>query len=675
MTTFRMLSVCGALGYGYDETSLENSMKLKLDLVASDAGSMDAGPYYLGKGEFYFPREALKRDFSLMVKAAIKQKCPLILGTCGMAGDDAHLNYMIDIAKEVFEELGVKDVKVATVSSHIDSSLIKDEIDQLVPLGKMPDVSDETLKESAIVGQMGIAPFITALKEGAQIILCGRSCDVAIFAAPAILNGIDPGLAYHTGHILECGALACDPGSASDCLIAECESDKVIFVAPNKTRRVTPKSIAAHSLYEESHPCLQFYPEGVLVMENTEYFSITDNTAGIKNSIFIHTPLSLKLEGSRKIGERYISLLFCQPDSKIPKEYITYGINGVEEHPVHDNEKEIGILIKATSNNEKAAEALASLIKGYMLHYGYPNRRTTAGNILFPISPSTLSFKTKDGNYTALVIAATREPLFIQRYEEIKSKVVELAKTNFPDIYHQCSLEILTADVNHPLLFLDTVGKTKVEAEKKHNEALIKLEPIVDLKATSFRHIYGGSVYVWSIYHLLKNSEIIKKLFPVKLYRVTGKDWKFIKQVQPDYQDIGMSHKDYKGSLDERKVNLIKKVEHRNQPIRKKSLLEMATVIRSKDAGVNTITYDIFFKSEEDYKIALQSNAFTIDAIAKVLNIPSDLIIGTYHVDTCNAIKISRYRKKVSGTPGTRDVFGSQQQLEIEEMQIPIYKD
>ena len=85
-----------------------------------------------------------------------------------------------------------------------------------------------------------------------------------------------PGLAYHVGHVLECGALACDPGSPSDCLVAEIYDDgSAVFIAPNPARRCTAYSIAAHSLYEESHPQLQYYPEGILVMEKTQFFSGT----------------------------------------------------------------------------------------------------------------------------------------------------------------------------------------------------------------------------------------------------------------------------------------------------------------------------------------------------------------------------------------------------------------
>jgi len=41
----------------------------------------------------------------------------------------------------------------------------------------------------------------------------------------------------------------------------------------------------------------------------------------------------------------------------------------------------------------------------------------------------------------------------------------------------------------------------------------------------------------------------------------------------------------------------------------------MAQVIRSKNAGINKIVYDIFFNNGEDYEIALRSNVFSKDKI------------------------------------------------------------
>jgi hypothetical protein len=54
---YRVVSVCGALGYGYPKESLEEALKGGVDAIISDGGSMDAGPYYLGTGTEYFERD------------------------------------------------------------------------------------------------------------------------------------------------------------------------------------------------------------------------------------------------------------------------------------------------------------------------------------------------------------------------------------------------------------------------------------------------------------------------------------------------------------------------------------------------------------------------------------------------------------------------------------------
>ena len=48
-------------------------------------------------------------------------------------------------------------------------------------------------------------------------------------------------------------------------------------------------------------------------------------------------------------------------------------------------------------------------------------------------------------------------------------------------------------------------------------------------------------------------------------------------------------------------------------------------------------------------------------------------MVGTYFVDSCNAIKISVDRPNISASMDERDVFGAQQQVAIEQMSIPIY--
>jgi hypothetical protein len=99
----------------------------------------------------------------------------------------------------------------------------------------------------------------------------------------------------------------------------------------------------------------------------------------------------------------------------------------------------------------------------------------------------------------------------------------------------------------------------------------------------------------------------------------------------------------------------------------------MAVVIRSKDAGINRLTFDIIFTSGENYEAALRSNVFSKNNVARILALPVDRVVGTFFVDTCNAIKISIDRLNISASVDERDVFGAQQQSAIECLSIPIY--
>ena len=108
---------------------------------------------------------------------------------------------------------------------------------------------------------------------------------------------------------------------------------------------------------------------------------------------------------------------------------------------------------------------------------------------------------------------------------------------------------------------------------------------------------------------------------------------------------------------------------------RSKPLTEAARIIRSKNAGINKITFDIFFTVRKDYEVALKSDLFTADNVARIFDIPLEQIIGTYRADDCYAIKISIHREVVSGSPGDRDIFGAQQHMRLMRLKIPVFAE
>ena len=678
---YRVVSACGALGYGYPKESLEAALRGRVDAIICDGGSMDAGPYYLGTGTEYFESEAVKLDFRHMVEAGARIGCPVILGSCGMAGGDRNLDWMIGTAKEVFAELGIKGAKVAVIRSELDPDIVIKEFraGALRATGAGPDLDENALRESTIVGQMGIHPLITALESGAQYILAGRSCDVALFASDMIRRNIDPGLAYHVGHVLECGALACDPGSPSDCLVAEIYDDgSAIFTAPNPARRCTAYSIAAHSLYEESHPQLQYYPEGILVMEKTQFFSRDNRSAGIRNSRFVHAakpwPWSIKLEGSRRLGSRKVSLIHLDPAdlSKMPADVLVYGRNGVQARPVEGAERELGIVIETTAKTREAAVLLASLLTHYLIHYGYPGRKATAGNIAYPLSPNLVSFPREDGTFGAIVPSGTRDPVFFENYAAIKAAVLRLIADEFPDALQNATFVITDADASHPVALLRTVDRDAAELARRHQQEIDRIRGLVEPQSGSLFNLDAPDAYAWSLYHLLQNEDVIKNtMFPITYFAADGADWTEQGAERPRYFDIG--ERDYRGNVDDRTLSLIADHPPVGVPIGSHPLLDMAVVIRSKDAGINRLTFDIIFTSGENYEAALLANVFTRCNVAKILGMPPERVVGSYFVDSCNAIKISIDRPNISASMDERDVFGAQQQVAIERMSVPIY--
>jgi hypothetical protein len=656
-------------------------VKGRVDAIISDAGSMDAGPYYLGTGTEYFERDAVKTDFKHMVEAGNRLGVPVILGSCGMAGGDRNLEYMLSVAKEVFAELGIRDAKVAVIGAELNPEIVVKELkaSALRATGMGPELDEMALRESTIVGQMGVHPLITALQSGAQYIFAGRSCDIVLFASDMIRRGIDAGLAYHVGHVLECGALACDPGSPSDCLVAEIYDDgSALFVAPNPNRRCTPYSIAAHSLYEESHPQLQFYPEGVLVMEKTEFFAHDARTAGIRGSRFVRAgkpwPWSIKLEGARRLGARKVSLIHIDAAdlAKVPSDVLVYGRNGVQAKPVDAGQRELGIIIETTAKTEEAAVMLASLLTHYLIHYGYPGRKATAGNIAYPLSPNLVSFARPDGSFGAIVPSGTRDLVFFANYEKIKQAVINLIEAEFPNALKDASYRIIDADQTAPAILLPTIDRDPAQLARRHAAEVSRITGLVAPKPGSLIGLDAPDAYEWTLYHLLQNEDVIKNtLFPITYFDATGSEWTRTGDARATYFDIGETG--YTGNLDDRTLSLIHDVSTAGPLVGEHRLLDMAVVIRSKDAGINRLTFDIIFTSGENYEIALSSNTFSRENVARILGLPLDRVVGTFFVDTCNAIKISIDRPNISASPDERDVFGAQQQSVIERLSVPVH--
>ena len=90
-------------------------------------------------------------------------------------------------------------------------------------------------------------------------------------------------------------------------------------------------------------------------------------------------------------------------------------------------------------------------------------------------------------------------------------------------------------------------------------------------------------------------------------------------------------------------------------------LKDIAKTIRSKNAGVDKITFDIIFRNQADYQLVRQSGAITRETISRLYSIVPERITDFVEFDPVPAIKFSILRIRPSGSPGDPDIFGAQQ--------------
>ena len=100
-------------------------------------------------------------------------------------------------------------------------------------------------------------------------------------------------------------------------------------------------------------------------------------------------------------------------------------------------------------------------------------------------------------------------------------------------------------------------------------------------------------------------------------------------------------------------------------------LNELAKTIRSKNAGVDKITFDIIFRDRANYERVKRARVLTRESMAKLYRIPAERISDFVEYDPGYAIKFTIYRLRPSGSAGDGDIFGAQQYAPLLELEVP----
>lgn len=417
----RLLGASGQLGYGIPATSFKAGIERKPDLIGCDMGSIDIGPTYLGKGEMATSPESTRRDLRRVLTAARALDVPLVIGSAGSAGAAPHLDATLAMIRDIARTDGLR-FRMAVMRADIPRPALLDAVrtGKVTSFDSMPPLTEADVTEAAhIVGQMGMGPFRKALESDVDVIIAGRACDTAIFASLPALLGFPVGLAMHMAKIIECGSLCCVPGGR-DPILAELGHDGFVLESMNPERRATPTSVAAHSLYEQSDPFTMQEPDGALDLTHARYEAVDDRRARVSGGTWRDTTApTIKLEGAIKVGER--AVLLCgsadprfieQCKSLLPKvadlvqslvcedqpidytlRFRVYGIDGVRM-VAPENEAppgEVFIMGECIAPTRERAAEVVRTCKQFLLHFGYPGRLSTAGNIAFPFTPPEVS--------------------------------------------------------------------------------------------------------------------------------------------------------------------------------------------------------------------------------------------------------------------------------------------
>jgi hypothetical protein len=98
---------------------------------------------------------------------------------------------------------------------------------------------------------------------------------------------------------------------------------------------------------------------------------------------------------------------------------------------------------------------------------------------------------------------------------------------------------------------------------------------------------------------------------------------------------------------------------------------ELASVVRSKNAGPFELTFDIFFDAKAKYDTVKAAGVITRESIGLLYALAPEAILTLAFVDSVNGIKITIPRPRPQGGVGETDMHGAQQHVPLMNIVVP----
>ncbi len=101
-----------------------------------------------------------------------------------------------------------------------------------------------------------------------------------------------------------------------------------------------------------------------------------------------------------------------------------------------------------------------------------------------------------------------------------------------------------------------------------------------------------------------------------------------------------------------------------------KRLRDVTDMVRSRNAGAFLLTFDIMFRSDDEYVAVRDAGVLGPELFARLYQVPVEAVKVTPY-DTVRAIKVTVPRRTSGGSPDDTDVDGAQQYVPLLDIELP----
>ncbi|HEY2189588.1 MAG TPA: acyclic terpene utilization AtuA family protein [Caldimonas sp.] len=417
MQTLKIICPNGHLGFAPLRTeSFQLGVAAGPDYIAADSGSDDVGPVPLGSDTSTSPLAWQRHDLEQMLLAARKLGVPMIIGSAGDTGSNGRVDLYVAIIKELAAEHRLGKFRLGWYYSEVDKEWLRGKMRRGETVQGLDGYADLTEAEldatDRIVAMAGVHPYVELLRQGADVIIGGRSSNAALFAAAALHHGFPADNAYYLGKVLECASFCAEPYGGKETVLGTVSHDDVEVTAMLPAQRCTVASVAGHAMYERSNPYEELFAGGRLDMTNCRYEQLDERTTRVTGSRFVPSDgIRVKLEGAGKVGERFVGMCGIRDPYTIANvdrvidwarakvaerfgttgydlHYKVYGRDGVmgDLEPLRDRPgHELFILVQGVAPTREMAEEVTLTGVRQMFYARLPDVKGTAGSVSFPL--------------------------------------------------------------------------------------------------------------------------------------------------------------------------------------------------------------------------------------------------------------------------------------------------